>query len=418
MSAPNHTHKRRPYNDLGSYDFLICGAGIIGLTIARELVKKGYENIIIIEKEDSIGRHASGRNSGVLHAGIYYTPDSLRAKSCLAGNITMKEYCREKGLSISETGKVIVAKDDNEVATLKELYLRALKNGARVELIDERQLEAIEPNAKTCGIALYSYDTAVVDPKAVLNSLYDELVFSEKVNILLGAKFNGLKSSNTVYTNKGKVSFNIFINTAGAYSDKVAHVFGVGLNYRLIPFKGIYRKLKNNESYNIKGNIYPVPDLRNPFLGVHFTKNINGEIYLGPTAIPAFGRENYGIIEGIDIEAVDILWREAILFLMNSGFRTVSLTEPKKYIHKYFFEDASRLAKSLRSEDIIASEKVGIRPQLVDWNKKQLVMDFVVVKDGNSIHVLNATSPAFTSSMAFAEFVVREYITTVPTLLK
>ena len=391
-------------------NILICGAGIIGITIARELVKRGYENIIIIEKEDSIGKHASGRNSGVLHAGIYYTPDSLRAKSCLAGNLLMKEYCKEKGLPLLETGKVIVAKDDNEVAILKELYLRALKNGARVELINEKQLEAIEPNAKTCKVALYSYDTAVIDPKAILKSLYNELASSGKVNIILGAKLKGLKSSNTVYTNKGKIDFNIFINTAGAYSDKVAHTFGVGSNYRLIPFKGIYKKLNNKESYDIRGNIYPVPDLRNPFLGVHFTKNINGEVYLGPTAIPAFGRENYGIIDGIDIEAVDILLREAILFLMNSGFRTVSLKEPRKYIHKYFFEDALRLVKNLRSEDIIASEKVGIRPQLVDWNKKQLVMDFVVVKDGNSVHILNATSPAFTSSMAFAEFVVREYI--------
>src|SRR3990172_10033633 len=142
-------------------NILICGAGIMGIKIARELVKRGYENIIIIEKEDSIGKHASGRNSGVLHAGIYYTPDSLRAKSCLAGNLLMKEYCREKGLPLLETGKVIVAKDDNEVGALKELYLRAFKNGARVELIDEKQLEAIEPNAKTCKVALYSYDTSV-----------------------------------------------------------------------------------------------------------------------------------------------------------------------------------------------------------------------------------------------------------------
>ena len=391
-------------------NFLICGAGIIGLTIARELVRKGYEDVIVIEKEDSIGRHASGRNSGVLHAGIYYSPDSLRAKSCLAGNIMMKEYCREKGLSISETGKVIVAKDDNEVATLKELYLRALKNGARVELIDERQLEAIEPNAKTCGIALYSYDTAVVDPKAVLKSLYDELISSKKVSVLMGVEFKGLKSNNAVSTDKGDISFDTFINAAGAYSDKVAHAFGVGLNYRLIPFKGIYRKLNNKDSYGIRGNIYPVPDLKTPFLGVHFTRSISGEVYLGPTAIPAFGRENYGIIDGIDIEAVDILLREAVLFLVNSGFRKVVLTEPRKYIYKYFFEDARKLVRNLRPKDIITSEKVGIRPQLVDWEKKELVMDFVVIKDGNSIHILNAISPAFTSSMYFANFIVKEYV--------
>ena len=389
---------------------LICGAGIIGLTIARTLVKKGYGDIVILEKEDSIGRHASGRNSGVLHAGIYYTQDSLKAKFCLSGNLLMKEYCRERGLQVLETGKVIVARDEAEEKTLKELYARAVKNGARVELIDERQLSSIEPNAKTHKTALYSYETAVVDPRAILKSLYDELILSGKVKILTGVEFKGIKSSNAISTNKGAIGFDIFINAAGAYSDRVANSFGVGLNYRLIPFKGVYRKLKNKERCEIKGNIYPVPDLRNPFLGVHFTRSVDGEVYVGPTAIPALGRENYGLIKGINMETFDILLREVVLFITNSKFKDVALTEPKKYIFKYFFNDAKKLVKKLSPEDIIKSDKLGIRPQLIDWDKKELVMDFMIIKDGTSVHILNTISPGFTSSMSFANFIIKEYI--------
>lgn len=391
-------------------DILICGGGIIGLTIARELIKAGYKNILIIEKENDIGKHASGRNSGVLHAGIYYTPDSLRARLCLKGNFLMKQYCREKKLPLSETGKAIVVRDEKEVGTLKELYNRAVKNGAKVELIDEKQLSEIEPNANTYEIALYSYYTAVTDPKAVLESLYNELISSGKIKILKHIEFKGIKGSSTAITNKEEIQFDTFINAAGAYSDKVAHAFGVGLNYKLIPFKGVYKKLKHGKSSMVKGNIYPVPDIENPFLGIHFTRSVNGEVYLGPTAIPALGRENYGGVGGINLESIDILLKDFTLFLNNSKFRNVALIEPKKYFFKFFFEDAKKLVKNLKPEDIMPSDKVGIRPQLVDWSKKELIMDFIVIKDGNSVHIMNATSPAFTSSMAFAELVVREYI--------
>lgn len=160
----------------------------------------------------------------------------------------------------------------------------------------------------------------------------------------------------------------------------------------------------------VRGNIYPVPDIRNPFLGVHFTKSYDGTVYVGPTAIPAFGRENYGIFKGIDSEAISILWRDLVLFFVNKKFRNVALTEPRKYFNKSFFEDISPMLKGLEPKYLIPSEKVGIRPQLVNWENKELVMDFLVIKDSNSIHILNAISPAFTSAFAFAEFVVKNYI--------
>lgn len=397
-------------NVLNRANFLICGGGIVGFTIARELLKNGYEDIVIIEKGKDFGEHASGRNSGVLHAGVYYASDSLKAKFCLRGNLLLKQYCREKNLPLLETGKVIVTKSEDEIGALKELYSRAVQNGAKVELISEKQLEEIEPNAKTHELALYSYDTAVVDPKAVLKSLYYDLTSSGKVKVITDTEFKGVKGSNIAVTSQGEIGFDTFINAAGAYSDKVAHAFGVGLNYKAIPFKGIYKKLRPEKSYLVNGNIYPVPDIRNPFLGIHFTKSVMGDVYLGPTAIPALGRENYGILKGLDLEAVDISLREAILFFVNPKFREVAFTEPRKYIFKYFFEDARRLVKELNPEDITPSDKVGIRPQLVDWDKKELVMDFMVVRDGDSVHILNSISPAFTCSMEFARFVVDKYI--------
>jgi len=389
-------------------DFLIIGAGITGLTIARETLKKGGKNIVILEKEPSLGKHASGRNSGVLHAGIYYSEGSLKAKFCLKGNFLLKEYCKQKGLSLLETGKVIVAKNETELRALNILYEQAIKNETKVKLIDEKELSHIEPNAKTFKLAIYSPYTAVIDPREVLRSIYEDLINTGKVKVLFNTAFKDLKGSKTVITTNGLIKFDFLINAAGAYADKVAACFGVGKDFKLVPFKGIYKKLRKKYASLVRGNIYPVPDVRNPFLGVHFTKSVNGEVYIGPTATPAFGRENYGIIKGIDKEAIGILFKDIVLFLKNSAFRNVALTEPKKYIFEFFYKDAKNLLKKLSPFWIEPSFKVGIRPQLVNWKKKELVMDFVVLKEGNSVHILNAVSPGFTSAMAFATFVVKK----------
>jgi len=394
---------------LDKAEILIAGAGIIGLTIARELVKAGYGDIVVIEKEPELGRHASGRNSGVLHAGIYYSPDSLKAKSCLNGNFLMRAYCKEKGLPLLENGKVVVTRTAGELPALDELHRRATANGAKVEMIDERQLAEIEPNARTVERALFSHYTAVVDPKAVLKSLKSDLEQSGRVRFQLDCRLTGLKGSGTALTGKGEIGFSRFINAAGAHCDKVARMFGVGANFRLIPFKGVYRLLSKTAPFTVNSSIYPVPDIRNPFLGVHFTRSVHGDVYLGPTAIPAFGRENYGILAGIDAEGFAIALEDLVLFLANPQFRGVALHEPLKYIPSCSYRDAVRLVKELSPADVLPSAKVGIRPQLVDWTTKQMVMDFMVVADGASLHVLNPISPAFTSSMDLAQGIVAEH---------
>lgn len=390
-------------------DVLIVGAGVIGLTIARRLVMGGCENVVVVEKEAAPGMHASGRNSGVLHAGIYYSPDSLKGRSCHRGNMLMRSYCRERGLPLRENGKVIVARNEEEVAVLEELHRRAVANGATAELIDEGRLAGLEPNARTAGVALFSPDTACVDPVAVLESLRRDLESGGKATLLANCLFTGLKGSAKAVTSRGEISFGKFVNAAGAYCDRVAHRFGVGREYRLIPFKGVYRKLRKELSHTVRGNIYPVPDIRNPFLGVHLSSNVYGEVYLGPTAIPAFGRENYGMFSGIDREGISIAVSDALLFLRNPRFREVALREPRKYGGKAIWRDAARLVKRLSPADIEPSGKVGIRAQLVDWNSLELVMDFLVIADGDAIHVLNPISPAFTSSMDIADTLAREH---------
>ncbi len=392
-------------------DILIVGAGIVGLTIARKLVKDGFDSIGIIEKEPDVGYHASGRNSGVLHAGIYYAPDSLKAASCLAGNLRMQAFCQRKGLPLKKTGKVIVARTESELPVLNTLYERARANGAKVDLIDEKALEKIEPNAKTVKQAIYSHYTAVVDPKTVLQTLRADLEKTGRVQFFFGHRFLGLKGSRTILTHQGELQFEYLINAAGAHSDRVAKAFGLGNHFRLIPFKGIYHRLADHRAHLVKGSIYPVPDIRNPFLGVHFTRNVYGDVYIGPTAIPAFGRENYGLIQGIDGEAPKILLNDARLFFHNKQFREVALTEPHKYRFHRFFKDAARLVKELETTDLVPSPKAGIRAQLVDWRTKELVQDFCLLKNDCSLHILNPVSPAFTGSMVIADKVVGEFET-------
>jgi L-2-hydroxyglutarate oxidase LhgO len=390
-------------------DVVVVGAGIVGLSIARELLERGKGDVVVLEKEAGLGAHASGRNSGVLHAGVYYAPDSRKARTCLAGNRLMKAYCRARGLPLLECGKVIVARDASELPALDELFRRATANGARVEMVDARRLAEIEPAARTVDRALHSLDTAVVDPRAVLARLRSDLEESGRVRILTGVEVEGPDGPAAVRTTAGTFGYGMLVNAAGAHCDVVARRFGVGTHYRLIPFKGLYRKLRAGARLRVHGNIYPVPDPRNPFLGVHFTRSVHGDVYLGPTAIPAFGRENYGIVRGVDRDGFRIAWEDLVLFLRNPGFRTVALSEPRKYLPAFLHRDAARLVHGFDPAEVEPADKVGIRPQLVDWRTKELVMDFVVQREGAAVHVLNPISPAFTSSMELARQIVAEH---------
>ena len=390
---------------------LIVGAGVIGLTIARELVNRGIGDILIIEKERSVGLHASGRNSGVLHAGMYYTPDTLKAKYCVEGNRLMKEFCRERGLTLNETGKVILAKSPSEVEALHELKRRADLCGARAFLIDSQRLKELEPYAVTAdNEALFSPDTAVIRPIEVLKTLETELTQSTKVTICYETAFRGLSGDCQAQTSREVIQFEKFVNAAGSYADHIAHQFGLAKEYKILPFKGTYHRLADDRTFLVRGNIYPVPDLRTPFLGVHFTKTVDGEVLVGPTAMPAFGRENYGFFEGWGWETLLILFRDTILLFKNDAFRQVAMTEPKKYLKRFVLNEARRLLPELSLHDLAETEHVGMRPQLIHWPSKTLVMDFIMLSSKNSLHVLNPVSPAFTTSFAFAKDAAGQFL--------
>ncbi|KXK30597.1 MAG: oxidoreductase [Candidatus Brocadia sinica] len=388
-------------------DILIVGGGIVGVSLAKEITSRYPDiNITLIEKEASLARHASGRNSGVLHAGFYYTPDSLKARFTVEGNRLLTDYCMKNHLTINRCGKIVVAKDETELEDIFELKRRGDKNGVELEIVDEKRLEELEPNARTFNKALYSPTTSVVNPTEVVEHISQNL--KGNVKILLNEKFMKRDDVSTVSTNTQKIKFKHLINSAGLYADKIAHQFGIGQKYTLIPFKGLYLEYK--DSTLIRKHIYPVPNLKNPFLGVHFTITATGKVKIGPTAIPAFWRENYQGLSNFSLnEFFEVLFHETKLFVTNAfNFRNLAFEEIKKYCRNYFIQQAVHLVKKIDTNKFGNYLNPGIRAQLLDTETLKLVMDFVVEHGENSTHILNAVSPAFTSAFSFSKFIVDE----------
>ena len=387
-------------------EFLIVGAGIVGLSIGRELTRRyPGARIAILEKEAQLAFHASGRNSGVLHAGFYYTSDSRKARFTAAGNREMTDYCLEHGLPINRCGKVVVASSEEEVAGIHELKRRGERNGVELHLLDAAQLKDIEPNARTVERALFSPTTSSVDPSAVCRHI--AAAFPRNVRILHGHRLLA-RQPGCVVTDRGKLAFRYLFNAAGLYADRIARLFGAGAGVTVIPFKGIY--LKYGRPGLIRRHVYPVPDLRNPFLGVHFTITVDGHIKIGPTAIPAFWRENYRAADRFKCdEFAEILRREARLFLFDHfGFRRLAFEEMRKYQRRFFIAQSQKLVLSLDVDGFTDYTRPGIRAQLLNTRTSELVMDFMVEHAERSTHVLNAVSPAFTSAFSFARHIVAE----------
>jgi L-2-hydroxyglutarate oxidase LhgO len=394
------------------YDFLIVGAGIIGLSIAREL-RKIYPaaKIKVLEKEPDTGFHSSGRNSGVLHAGFYYTADSLKAKFTKEGNRQLTEYCLENNLRINRCGKLVIAQNESELETLYELEKRGKANKVDVRLLNQEEAKEIDPNAKTFKKALYSPTTSTVDPIELCRFIKSELK-KKNVEFSFGESYVRRISDNKIITSKGiEHDAGKLINTAGLYADRIAREFGFSKDYEIIPFKGLYLKYSKSDM-PVKTNIYPVPNLKNPFLGVHFTITSDNHIKIGPTSMPAFWRENYKGFDNFSLsEFLNIISWEAQLFLTNAfGFRDLAIEEVKKYQRKYFIGLAKKMVYNIDEKGFKEWTTPGIRAQLLNINTKELVQDFVVEGDKESIHVLNAVSPAFTSSFPFSRWVVENFI--------
>jgi L-2-hydroxyglutarate oxidase LhgO len=392
---------------MSSADILIIGGGIIGVSVARVLRRQRGGRVVVIEKEPVPGAHASGRNSGVLHAGVYYKAGTLKARLCVEGNGRMKEFCRAHQVPMNEKGKVIVARRPHELPALKELYERSLGNGVNAALIDERTLKEIEPAAKTVERALYVRETAVVNPQQVMETVVKEAV-QEGVRIETGCAWQGFKSGHLAATSRGAIAYGHVVNCAGLHADQVAHAMGIGLDYRILPFRGQFYRLRPESQVKVNGNIYPVPDLRNPFLGVHFTTKPDGEVTIGPSALPLLGREQYRGLAGASVrDAAAMALYLVRLFGRNADhFRSIAWREIVKISRRGFFLEAEGLVRGLRLGDLFPGKEPGIRAQLVNAKTAELLNDYFIESGPRSTHVLNAVSPAFTSSLPFAEYVV------------
>jgi (S)-2-hydroxyglutarate dehydrogenase len=393
-------------------DYLIIGGGIVGLAIARELKNRfPTSKIAILEKEPDVAYHGSGRNSGVLHAGFYYSSDTLKAKFTRDGNRQMREYCYANNLKINECKKVVVAKDESELPALFELEMRGKANGVEVSIIDEKELHDFDPNVKTFKNALFSPTTSTVDPVEITQAIKKELI-TKGIYFYFGEGYRSRVDGNSIKTTKGNLlSATKIINSAGLYADKVARDFGFSEKYTIIPFKGVYLKYHGND-IPVRTNVYPVPNLKNPWLGVHFTVTVDGTVKIGPTSMPAFWRENYHGFDNFKPgEMMHILSWEALLFFANSfGFRNIAFEEIRKYNRGYFAGLAADLVSKIDARGFTEWGRPGIRAQLLNKQTRELIMDFVVEGDHDSIHVLNAVSPAFTCCFPFAAWVVDHHV--------
>jgi L-2-hydroxyglutarate oxidase len=389
-------------------DYLIIGGGIIGINMALHLKRRNPGcSISVVDKEPELGLHGSGRNSGVVHAGFYYTANSLKARFTRDGNAALKEYIRERKIPLNECGKLVVANDESELSTLDELHQRGQMNGVDLHKITEQEAKEIEPRVKTCKHALWSPATATADPKPVLQAFRKD---AADMGIEFHCSEPFMKSEgNRVWTKNMEFDAGYVVNAAGLYADQVAHQFSFGKDYAILPFKGLY--LKSNEPVgSFKTNIYPVPNLQNPFLGVHVTVTVDGHHKIGPTAMPAFWREQYKGMENFNLgELMETMGLGSQLMLKaDFDFRRLAREELRKYHRSHLVKLSQSLASGLELPTLKHWGPSGIRAQLLNLKNKSLEMDFVFEGDSKSFHVLNSVSPGWTCSIPFTEYMVDE----------
>jgi L-2-hydroxyglutarate oxidase LhgO len=388
-------------------ELLIIGAGIVGLATALEATRRfPGMSTIVVEKENRVAAHQTGHNSGVIHSGLYYKTGSLKARNCVAGAASMKRFCQENGVPFKECGKLVVATTAEEVPRLVGLHERGIANGVPgLRMLQPEEFREIEPHC--AGVrALQVPSTGIVDYTAVAQK-YAELVRNSGSEIVLGAKVIALRgddSDNVIETTAGTFRSRYVINCAGLYSDTVTRMAGVETNLEIIPFRGEYYEIRLERRSLVKNLIYPVPDPRFPFLGVHFTRRVNGSVEAGPNALLAFRREGYrGAPPNLD---------EAMATLRFVGFRKMAkkywqkgLAEQyRAWVKSAFTRELQKLVPELQESDL-APGGCGVRAQAVDTNGN-LVDDFYFVHSGSMIHVCNVPSPAATASLEIGKEIV------------
>lgn len=388
------------------YDITIVGAGIVGLSVGMELANrfKG-KKILLLEKEESIALHQTGQNSGVIHSGIYYKPGSLKAELAKKGNKQIKSFCEEHHVPYENCGKVIVATDESELPNLRNLHELGAKNGLDVEKVTKSDLAQAEPHLK--GVAgLRVPSTAIID-YGDISKAFAETIEINNGTILCNTELLNMEQENDsvkLYTSKGMFESRYVINCSGLYSDRVAEMSGIKTDMRIVPFRGEYYELKEEKRYLVKNLIYPVPNPDFPFLGVHFTRMIDGRVLVGPNAVLSMKREGY--------KKTSFSWRDMTNTLLFSGFWKLAignLSEGLKemyrsYYKNAFVEDVQRFIPEIKKRDLIPAQ-AGVRAQALD-SSGELLDDFMIIKANNTIHVCNAPSPAATASIDIGKSIV------------
>ena len=382
-----------------NYDLVIVGGGIVGLSVAMEITRRfPRRKVLVLEKEAGLAQHQTGHNSGVIHSGIYYKPGSLKARTCVEGAATMISFCKEHGIPHRVCGKVIVATTDEEVNRLKELKTRGETNGiSGLRLLATDELREIEPHcAAIC--ALHVPGTGITD-YALVSAKYAELTRAAGGEIRTDSKVTGLRvgTESVVETQTGAVRTRCVINCAGLHSDVVSRMSGSAPDVRIIPFRGEYYDLVPERQHLVRSLIYPTPDPRFPFLGVHFTRRISGNVDAGPNAVLAFRREGYRKTDFSVYDVFDELtfpgfWRMAVKYWRDGWAEFY-----RSFSRKAFVSSLQRMVPEIRESDLRPGSS-GVRAQAVRRDGS-LVDDFQFVGNQNILHVCNVPSPAATASI-------------------
>jgi L-2-hydroxyglutarate oxidase len=392
-----------------SCDVLIIGAGVMGLATGIALLERRANlKVVVVDKEAELAKHASGRNSGVLHAGFYYSPDSLKAKFCREGNQAIRLLAKKYKVPVLEIGKVVVARDEEENSRLEILFERGLKNGVELELLNSNRLSDYEPLATSHKRFLWSPSTAISDSKAIVEAMSQE--FSR-----LGGKLRFQKPvvlgqrNNEIFDSSRNFVAQHYVNAAGAQADRLSRSIGIGNDYAMLPFMGIYRATSMT-NLPLQRLVYPVPHPINPFLGVHFTLTIDNKVKIGPTAIPIAGREQYSIVEGWSgsdiVQAIKGM--SALIRGEAHNFGAILKSELPKFLQSTLIKESAELVPSVLSVSTWQKKPPGIRAQLVHVPTGRLEQDFVVKNYLNSTHILNAVSPGLTSAIPFGKYVAKK----------
>jgi len=397
-----------------SYDIIVIGGGIVGTATAMKILQqKPQLKLLLIEEENSLAPHQTGNNSGVIHSGLYYKPGSLKAQNCVKGRMLMHQFCDENGIKYEKCGKLVLATSENERQKLNDLEKRGRENGlTQLKRISKDEIKDYEPYA--AGIdALFVGETGIVNYSEVTEA------FAKKIKelggeILLNTKFRGIKKEGDrliIETSKETFSVSYLVNCGGLYSDKIAKICGINPEVQIIPFRGEYYEIKEEKKYLVKNLIYPVPDPRFPFLGVHFTRMINGGVEAGPNAVLAFRRKGYLKTDFSLPEMSDYFFSRGFWIMAKKYYKMGFDEFRRSFSKKLFAEALQKLVPEIREDDITPSG-TGVRAQALD-RKGNLLDDFCLIEADRMMHVLNAPSPAATASISIGETIATKVVNNI-----